>query len=140
MNITTFFTNNGTPATGLTPHIDIWDLTGTQVVTNQVMTEIAGGFYVYDFTTYSDTTEYAIRADGGATLSNSERYVSGTNELGEVTDKTKKSLMVNANKLIISSNVMTIYADDGTTPLYQYDLKDESGLPSSENIFQRLPK
>ena len=54
MNIIAFFTNQGTPETGLTPKIDIWKLDGTQVITNQDMTEIAGGFYSYDFSSYDE--------------------------------------------------------------------------------------
>ena len=32
-----------------------------------------------------------------------------------------------------------IYADDGTTPLYTFDLKDDTGNASVQNIFERVP-
>ena len=49
------------------------------------MTEIAGGFYKYDFTTYSDKFNYVFRADAGGSLLNEDRYAFGSNEVGQVT-------------------------------------------------------
>ena len=86
MNIIAYFSNDGVPATGLSATVDVWETDGTQVVTAQAMTEVAGGFYVYDFTTYSASVDYCIRADGSATLANSDRYMFGSsveNELSE---------------------------------------------------------
>jgi len=80
MLIIAFFTNQGTPATGLTPTIDIWEADGTQVVSGATMTEVGGGFYKYDFTNYDGSKHYCIRADGGPTLPTDERYQYGTNE------------------------------------------------------------
>lgn len=87
MVITSFFTNNSNPATGLTPSLDIWKIDGTHVVNSQVMSEVGGGFYYYDFTTYNGSEDYCIRADGGAFLSNGERYVYGGNEMASVWDE-----------------------------------------------------
>lgn len=80
--ITTFFTNSGTPQTGLSATIRIWDLaTNTLVVTDAAMTEVSGGFYSYDFTTYDEEKEYAIRCDGSASItSDGERYTYAGNE------------------------------------------------------------
>jgi len=80
MILSTFFTNNGTPATGLTATIDVWTSAGTQVITASAMTEIAGGFYQYDFTAYDPTLDYFIRADGSASLNLNERYIASTNQ------------------------------------------------------------
>lgn len=85
MNLLTFFTNQGNPVTGLTPKIDVWEVDGTHVVVNQSMTEVAGGFYNYDFTGFDDTKDYAIRADGGAILEAYDRYNFTTNEISQVT-------------------------------------------------------
>lgn len=84
--ITTFFTQNGAPKTGLNPTIDIWELDpvnpliNTQVVTAGAYVEIGGGWYRYDFSTYDVTKDYAVTADGGVTLSAGERYHFGANE------------------------------------------------------------
>jgi hypothetical protein len=44
------------------------------------MSEVGDGFYKYDFTSYSGTVNYAIRCDGGPTISGSERYTYSTND------------------------------------------------------------
>lgn len=81
MIVTAFFTENTIPKTGLSPTILIWKTSDNSVVVNSAsMTEVAGGFYKYDFTTYVDLETYAIRCDGGAGLSAEERYTIGTFE------------------------------------------------------------
>jgi len=79
MNIVAFFTDNNVPKTGIVPTIDIWNLAGTQVVAGDSMTEVAGGFYYYNFVGYGENTDYCIRADGTAALANAERYVFTSN-------------------------------------------------------------
>jgi len=37
----------------------------------------------------------------------------------------------------ITANQMTFYDDDGVTPLLVFNLYDQSGLPSMENVFER---
>lgn len=81
--ITIAFFNNGAPALGLTPTINIYELTtisNTQVVTNGACTEIAQGLYRYNFTTYDGMKNYAFVVDGGNTLSDFDRYKYGGNE------------------------------------------------------------
>jgi len=80
MLITTQFLNAGVPAIGLAPTIRIRDvLTGALIITDAAMTEIGDGMYKYDFVGYVGGTDYAIRADGGVTLTGSDRYVFGVN-------------------------------------------------------------
>jgi len=74
--IFSFFRENSSPKTGLSPTIDIWEKDGTHTVDGAAMTEIAGGFYYYDFASYDTSKDYVIRTDGGAVLSDSERYQS----------------------------------------------------------------
>jgi len=81
MLLTTFFTQNGSPATGLSPTISIWNAdTDANIVSAQAMAEIASGFYKYDFTVYDRTVNYVMLTDGGATLDDLERYGYGVNE------------------------------------------------------------
>ena len=81
MNILAFFTNSGFPATGLSPTIRIREVpAGTLVVTDAAMTEVGDGHYSYDFTAYNYLKDYAIRCDGGATLTSSKRYTYAGNE------------------------------------------------------------
>jgi len=135
MNIIAFFTNAGTPATGLNATVDIWKVDGTQVVTSQAMTEIAGGFYKYDFTTYDEDEDYCIRADGSATLTGSERYVFSTNETGGV----GKILKIEKNKWEIKGNQMIFYDDDDTTVLYTFNLQNKAGSGTEKDVYKRVP-
>lgn len=74
---------NGTPQTGLTPTIDIWEVdpvgADTQVVTGAALTEVAGGFYKYNFTSYDSTLKFAFKIDGGSTALGANRYAISIN-------------------------------------------------------------
>lgn len=133
MKITTFFSNSGTPATGLTATIDIWKYDGTQVVTAQELTEIAGGFYYYDFTTYDEDIDYVIRADGSNTLVGSDRYTYSSNETAGV----GKILQIEKGNWSIVGTQMIFYDKDGTTPIYTFDLTDKSDVATDTNVFKR---
>ena len=84
--ITSHFTLNGAPATGLTPTIDIWEMDkinpaiNTLVVNAASMVEIGSGWYRYNFTTYDFAKDYIMTADGGSSLPTFERYQPGANE------------------------------------------------------------
>jgi BMFP domain-containing protein YqiC len=79
MLLTAFFASNGTPTTGLTPHITVWGEDGSAIVSSDLMTEVAGGFYKYNLGGFDNDRTYFIRADGGAGLSAADRYVYSTN-------------------------------------------------------------
>ncbi len=76
--IARFVNTDGSPATGLTPTMTIWDSAGTQVVNAAAMTEIGGGAYVYAFASYDDTKDYVVLGDAGSGVSTSVRYSYGT--------------------------------------------------------------
>ncbi len=135
MNIIAFFTEQGIPKTGLSPTVDVWTIDGSQVVTAQAMTEVAGGFYYYDFSTYDEDEDYCMRADGTATLTGADRYVFSTNETGGV----GKILKIEKNKWEIKNNQMIFYDDDGTTALYTFNLKTKSDIPTERDVFKRNP-
>jgi len=44
------------------------------------MTEIASGFYKYNYTSFSNSLDYVVQCNGGATLDNSERYLFGVSK------------------------------------------------------------
>lgn len=132
MNIISFFSDSGIPKTGLSPTIDIYKLDGTKVVNGDSMSEVGGGFYKYDFSGYDEKEEYCIIADGGNTLSNTDRYMSATNETAGVRDLLK----VQKNKWELVNNQFIIYDDDGSE-LYKFNLKDGQGKPSMKDVFKR---
>ena len=81
MQVLAFFTNDGVPQPGLTPTVRIRDISDNSlVVTDLAASEVGDGWYKYDFAAYDSAKEYAIRFDGGATLADSDRYTSGTND------------------------------------------------------------
>ena len=55
---------------------------------------------------------------------------------------TLELLKYQSNKMLIDplAFTMTIYDDDGTTPITTFDLKDENGVASITNILQRIPR
>ena len=68
-------TNSGTPTTGLSADITIYEEgNGTPVVSAQSMSEYGNGLYYYDFTTYNQRKRYEVYIDGSATLSGTDRY------------------------------------------------------------------
>lgn len=87
MIIMAYFSEEGTPKTGLTPKIDIWDSDLNHPIIAQDMTEIAGGFYKYNFANFDNEKDYCIRADGGSSLKDADRYVIAASEIvGETED------------------------------------------------------
>lgn len=86
MNLTAYFTSGGTPAVGLSPTISIWKLDGTLVANSSAMTEVAGGFYYYNFSTYSNAEDYVFRAYE-STLPEREQYVAGTNDVDSLSSQ-----------------------------------------------------
>jgi hypothetical protein len=81
------FTNNGVPATGLTPAISGYNVSTDGLVFNDTMTEMPQGAYKYDFAAYDDSVDYSFIADGGATLADIDRWQSGSNDIGQVTNQ-----------------------------------------------------
>jgi len=135
MLIFSFFTDNGIPKTGLSATINIWKADGTQIVTEQNMTEIAGGFYKYDFTIYDEDEDYLIRADGSNTLSSYDRYVYSSNETAGV----GKILKIEKGKWEITDSQMIFYDHDGTTVLYTFNLKNKHGSATEKDVYSRTP-
>jgi hypothetical protein len=78
-DLTTTFKRGLTPVSGLSPTIDIWNVsTGTQLVTDGAMTEIGTtGLYKYNFTTYDPDVGYIFRAK--ATIDSEVHYNEITN-------------------------------------------------------------
>ena len=49
----------------MTPTITVWGSDATVVINALTMTEIAGGWYKYNFAEYDESKDYVIRADEG---------------------------------------------------------------------------
>ena len=80
MNLTAYFTNSSVPATGKSPLVSVWKLDGTAVISSAAMTEVAGGFYYYNFTGYDHTIDYVFQSYESS-LPTAEQYVVASNEV-----------------------------------------------------------
>lgn len=80
MLIVSFFTEQGSPKSGLSPTIDIVDIEADSIVVNDAsmtaLTDMTHA-YVYDFSGFNEKKKYAITVDGGAILNNLDRYQYG---------------------------------------------------------------
>lgn len=144
MLIVSFFTDQGAPKPGLTPTITIVDIDLDVVVINAAaMTALTAmtHCYTYDFVTYDEDKNYAITIDGGATLNDIDRYQFATNDEANIKDDVILIEKINSNRWRIDSttNQLTIYDDDETTPLLVFNLKNEAGVPTTIGPAERDP-
>lgn len=137
MKLISFFTDCGSPKTGLSPTINVWKDDGTLVVDAQAMVEIAGGFYKYDFSGYDESLDYCIQADGGAGLEANDRYMFNTNEVGQVTEDLTFLKDIEGGKWKIVDNQMIFYKSDNTTEVARFNLLDANGNPTMTSILER---
>ena len=73
------FTEGGAAKTGLSPTIDIIDVSdGSLDVNDGAMTELSNGWYKYDFSAADITKEYVYEIDGTMALACTEFYKDGT--------------------------------------------------------------
>lgn len=73
---------------------------------------------------------------GVSSLSGIDTLVTGVAALMTVTDEIHKAAY---GRWKIVGTQLIIYDDDGTTPLQTFDLKDDTGTPSSTKIYERVP-
>ena len=163
--ITIFATTNNVPATSLSPTIRIWEVSAsshTLVVTDDSMTAVGDGFYKYEFTTQDPLKHYNFRADTGSSQPAGERYHVGASSLSpeEISDvvwdedltlhtetdsgsellKLLVKFEENRTRIDPTAKTLTIFDDDGTTPLHVFDLKDASGSASVTEVCERDPQ
>lgn len=172
--ISSLFSSGGTPTTGLSPSIRIWEIAtlgDTLLITDDPMSEVGDGFYKYEFAAYNPRKEYLFRTDGGGGLPASERFQKASNKnsakevwaadtaTNNITDSFGEAIndmnlnvstalsvldillkfQANRTKVDINANTLTIYDDDGVTPIHIFDLFDETGASSSDCVYERRP-
>jgi hypothetical protein len=121
MYLTAFFTRNGIPALGKSPSISGWTLDGSLAFSSS-MTEVAGGFYAYNFSTYDHTDDYVFLAED-TSLGVGERYVIASNDVDSQNNQgvVKQILGLVQGNFVMSGQT---YDEDGrllTSELYTYD-------------------
>jgi hypothetical protein len=122
MILSVYFTSGGTPSTGLSPTISIWDVAGTVYATASAMTEIAGGFYKYDFTTYDYSVDYVFQAYESS-LDTADQYVSGSNDNDSQSSQgiTKEILGLSQGNFVMSGQTYDVNGRLLTSDMYTYD-------------------
>lgn len=194
--INSYFAKNGTPKTGLSPIIRIWEVNAsseTLIISAGAMTEIGDGLYKYVFTQgsgYDEQKRYVTRSDGNNnTLSDAEKYSVGVTDESGLSQATVDRIVDNVwdenatdhinagttglllneisadttqlradniieisildlllkyerNKTEIDkvNATLTIFDDDGVTPLTIFDLKNSTGAPSITEVCIRVPR
>jgi hypothetical protein len=156
-NIIAFFSDNGTPKTGLAPVIRIRNVSTTAVlVAGDAMSEVGDGWYKYDFTEYTGSIDYAMRCDGdptGLILSGSDRYMFAGNDNyvddiwgAKLTDHNVSGSIgsavnfmndVQGGRWQVVSNQMVFFKSDNVTEVARFNLFDENGNPTTVNPFER---
>jgi hypothetical protein len=157
MWIVSFFTENGEPSIGLSPIINIRDISdGSLVITSGTMTEKGDGFYAYDFVGYNDTKDYAVRSDS-VTLSGTDRYSYGsTGEYNEALNEIKSTVddidlrtllirKIQTNRLELldgDTGNWILYDDDDISILLTFNVTDKNGdlIIQSANIPSKRSK
>lgn len=160
MIFTAFFTNNGTPATGLTPTIKFKDVdSGTDITVSLVgaattLTEVGDGFYQYTLANYTGSQQYAVLIDGGITLTGKERYYAWANEnylndiyganlefysTGSIGKNIFNTNVINSGRYKVQNNQIIVYKDDNTTEIMRFNIFDSNGVAinNSVNVFER---
>lgn len=194
MIISSFFTQNGAPKTGLSPTVLVWQISAginTIVVNNAAVSEVGNGFYSYNFAAYNPAYDYLISVDAGVSMTAYGRYsVSQLTPSGSVTidstavtqivdgvwdasatahmisgstgetlatikaDTTAIAVSIPAMNAILQrllkyddnrtridkvAKTLTVYDDDGVTPIQVFNLKDSLGAPSVAEVAERVP-
>lgn len=122
MYLTAYFSNNTLPAIGKNPTISVWTMAGSQIISDAIMTEIAGGFYAYNFTGYNFEEDYVFRAQD-TSLPLGEQYVIASNEVDSQRNQgvIKQILGLVQGNFIMSGQT---YDSEGrllTSDIYTYD-------------------
>jgi len=144
------FKNSGVPATGLSPTITIYNRSNKNIpIAGAAMTELADGFYYYDFSGFQPTKDYLFSMDGTATLSGSERYLeSAWSSVTAITDNVSRgggAVVANISdkdmKRIIEAieTTTTVVKSDGKVDLAP-EAKEAIRLISMEVMTEALPK
>jgi len=137
MIITAFFSYDGAPKTGLNASLTIYNISdGSAVTTGAAVTEVAGGFYKYDFSAFTNTGNYAFVFDGGATQPAGERYaVTTSGQYGDI--EFIKDIEGGRWKIDTVLNQMIFYKSDNSTTVATFDLKGSGETATTENVFER---
>jgi hypothetical protein len=116
------FTNQGAPATSLSPTITVRKVSDGSVVVNaQAMTEIGNGWYKYSYAGYDETLDYTFMCDGTSGLPAMERYSFGcSEEFGDV-----NQILTDTAAMTVGVNISSIGSAVGLSTQQKADVNTE---------------
>ena len=95
------------------------------------------GVYYYDFnTTGLSDDEYFIRVTSVTAINSPQE---GELKVGGYVDDISTLLKVQTGRWRILSNQLIFYDIDDVTPLYTFNLKNSGGLPTENDVYDRVP-
>jgi len=134
MNIVAYFTEDSLPVEGLSPlpTVSIWGLDGTVYANASAMTEVAGGFYTYNFSGYDYSIDYVMRSQASQ-LGASERYVVASNEVDSTNTQgvVKQILGLTQGNFIMSGQTYDVNGRLLTSDMYTYDSASDADTDSN---------
>lgn len=135
------FSEDGVPKTGMSNVIiDVYDLTNanpTPLINDAAVSEVGGGFYIYDHTAADPTIQYGYLAYA-PDLPIGQQYAEGSSDVSGSIELIQKATL-NRWRIDHVTKTLIIYDDDGTTPLKTFYMKDILGNLSITNYFERTP-
>ena len=141
-----YFSNAGVPQPWLNPTVNIAERNGTIRVTNWICKAVPNmsWFYYYNFDWYNSDKQYLFLFDWTASLANSDRYISGNNELDSYSFKQSWGRTVAATTPYDDSTMQKKLADIQqviSTPQEKIDLTIiENRLKSIEEKKIEIPE
>jgi hypothetical protein len=134
---TVVFLDGGTPATGLSPTIDVFKdvADGTDITPIPTVTEYGSGIYAFSIdwsdSSYDGIDEFISRVDsndGG--MADADRYIYGVATRNDFLDTYNLLDAQVLGNWTISNNQLKIYTEDGTL-IQTFDLTDINGNPTN---------
>ena len=142
-----FYTDSGSPKTGLTPAADAYYNMSTAAAIASAaaftVAELGSGLYQvsvnWDHADLTNVTKVGLRIDSGdATMSDSERYIGLEADKHDAQDLTELATVLDTliEDWTITNNQLIIKDRNGATA-YTFNLKDADGAATSTNPASR---
>ena len=130
-----YFSDFGTPKTGLSPTVDIHVKVsdGSSAGSAPSVSVLRGGFYKF---TATPTERVALRVDSeDSNMADADRYIPMV--IGPEDDAMDFMKNIEGGKWQITGNQMIFYKSDNTTEVCRFNLFDSDGDASMVNVFKR---
>lgn len=99
--------------------------------------EVADGVWEADSSLYTDISEMGGRHN--ATFNNVGQLLLDVADVEALVDLVRK-YQTNRTRISTTAKTLTVFDDDGLTPLRVFDLKDSTGTPSTSEVCERDPQ